>query len=571
VSTTKRTGAQILWECLVREGVSTVFGYPGGAILPAYDAMLDYPIRHVLVRHEQGATHMADGYARASGKVGVAIATSGPGATNMVTGTATAMMDSSPMVCITGQVGSRLIGSDAFQETDITGVTLPITKHNYLVASADEVAPAIREAFQIAASGRPGPVLVDITKDAQQSSCEFDWDAAAPRPHARPERTLDPRALIEALDLIANAERPVILAGHGILLSGAGAAVRTLSERAQIPMAMTLLGIGAIPASHPLNLGMMGMHGEAWVNTAIQEADLLIACGMRFDDRVTGNLKGYAPNARKIHIDIDPAEIGKNVKVDVPLIGDLREVLETLLPRIGRGDRDVWLQRIAALKGDSAVRDIQNLPDDGHLYAAHVVHDLWRATEGRAIVVTDVGQHQMWEAQYYHHDEPRSLITSGGLGTMGFALPAAIGAKIARPDAEVWVVAGDGGFQMTMAELATIAQENVDVKIAIINNGYLGMVRQWQEFFYERRYAATPLLSPDFVKIAQAYGLPASAVSTRSETKSAVAAARATRGAALIEFRVEQEDSVYPMVPAGADLHVMIRRPSPIVETAEDA
>jgi acetolactate synthase-1/2/3 large subunit len=571
VSTTKRTGAQILWECLVREGVSTVFGYPGGAILPAYDAMLDYPIRHVLVRHEQGATHMADGYARASGKVGVAIATSGPGATNMVTGIATAMMDSSPMVCITGQVGSRLIGSDAFQETDITGVTLPITKHNYLVASADEVAPAIREAFQIAASGRPGPVLVDITKDAQQSSCEFDWDAAAPRPHARPERTLDPRALIEALDLIANAERPVILAGHGILLSGAGAAVRTLSERAQIPMAMTLLGIGAIPASHPLNLGMMGMHGEAWVNTAIQEADLLIACGMRFDDRVTGNLKGYAPNARKIHIDIDPAEIGKNVKVDVPLIGDLREVLETLLPRIGRGDRDVWLQRIAALKGDSAVRDIQNLPDDGHLYAAHVVHDLWRATEGRAIVVTDVGQHQMWEAQYYHHDEPRSLITSGGLGTMGFALPAAIGAKIARPDAEVWVVAGDGGFQMTMAELATIAQENVDVKIAIINNGYLGMVRQWQEFFYERRYAATPLLSPDFVKIAQAYGLPASAVSTRSETKSAVAAARATRGAALIEFRVEQEDSVYPMVPAGADLHVMIRRPSPIVETAEDA
>ncbi len=555
----------------MREGVSTVFGYPGGAILPAYDAMLDYPIRHILVRHEQGATHMADGYARASGKVGVAVATSGPGATNMVTGIATAMMDSSPMVCITGQVGSRLIGSDAFQETDITGVTLPITKHNYLVTTADEVAPAIREAFHIAASGRPGPVLVDITKDAQQSSCEFDWDAAAPRPHARPERGLDSQALVQALELIASAERPVILAGHGIMLSGAGAAVRTLAERAQIPMAMTLLGIGAIPASHPLNLGMMGMHGEAWVNTAIQEADLLIACGMRFDDRVTGNLKGYAPNARKIHIDIDPAEIGKNVTVDVALIGDLREVLEALLPRIGRGDRETWLRRIGALKGDSAVRDIQNLPDDGHLYAAHVVHDLWRATEGRAIVVTDVGQHQMWEAQYYHHDEPRSLITSGGLGTMGFALPAAIGAKIARPDAEVWVVAGDGGFQMTMAELATIAQEHLDVKIAIINNGYLGMVRQWQEFFYERRYAATPLLSPDFVKIAEAYGIPASAVSTRSETQRAVAAARDTRGAALIEFRVEQEDSVYPMVPAGADLHAMIRRPSPIVETAEDA
>jgi acetolactate synthase-1/2/3 large subunit len=571
VSSTKRTGAQILWECLVREGVTTVFGYPGGAILPAYDAMLDYPIRHVLVRHEQGAAHMADGYARASGKVGVAVATSGPGATNMVTGIATAMMDSTPMVCITGQVGSRLIGSDAFQETDITGVTIPITKHNYLVTTPDEVAPAIREAFHIAATGRPGPVLVDITKDAQQSSCEFDWDAAAPRPHARPERRLDPQALVQALALIAGAERPVILAGHGIMLSGAGTAVRTLAERGQIPMAMTLLGIGAIPASHPLNLGMMGMHGEAWVNTAIQEADLLIACGMRFDDRVTGNLKGYAPNARKIHIEIDPAEINKNVRVDVPLVGDLREVLETLLPRIGQGDRGPWLQRIAALKGDSAVRDIQNLPDDGHLYAAHVVHDLWRATEGRAIVVTDVGQHQMWEAQYYHHDEPRTLITSGGLGTMGFALPAAIGAKLARPEAEVWVVAGDGGFQMTMAELATIAQENLDVKIAIINNGYLGMVRQWQEFFYERRYAATPLLSPDFVKIADAYGIPASAVSTRPEAKSAVDAARAVRGAALIEFRVEQEDSVYPMVPAGADLHAMIRRPSPLVETAEDA
>jgi acetolactate synthase-1/2/3 large subunit len=555
----------------VREGVSTVFGYPGGAILPAYDAMLDYPIRHVLVRHEQGAAHMADGYARASGKVGVAVATSGPGATNMVTGIATAMMDSSPIVCITGQVGSRLIGSDAFQETDITGVTLPITKHNYLVTSADEVAPAIREAFHIAASGRPGPVLVDITKDAQQSSCEFDWEAAAPRPHARPQRTLDPGALGAAIELIATAQRPVMLAGHGITLSGAGAVVRSFAERAHMPMAMTLLGIGAIPASHHLNLGMMGMHGEAWVNTAIQEADLLIACGMRFDDRVTGNLKGYAPNARKIHIDIDPAEIGKNVKVDVALVGDLREVLEILLPRIPEGDRADWLRRIAELKGDSAVRDIQNLPDDGHLYAAHVVHDLWRATEGRAVVVTDVGQHQMWEAQYYHHDAERSLITSGGLGTMGFALPAAIGAKIARPDAEVWVVAGDGGFQMTMAELATIAQENLDVNIAIINNGYLGMVRQWQEFFYERRYAATPLLSPDFVKIAEAYGLPAYAVSTRAQAKEAVAAARAARTAALVEFRVEQEDSVYPMVPAGADLHAMIRRPSPIVETAEDA
>jgi acetolactate synthase I/II/III large subunit len=567
----KRTGAQILWECLVREGVSTVFGYPGGAILPAYDAMLDFPIRHVLVRHEQGATHMADGYARASGKVGVAVATSGPGATNMVTGIATAMMDSSPIVCITGQVGSKLIGSDGFQETDITGVTLPVTKHNYLVTRPQDVAPAVREAFHIAASGRPGPVLIDITKDAQQASCDFDWESAAPRPHARPERRLDPAAVARALELINTAERPMILAGHGIILSEATAAVRRFAERAQIPMAMTLLGLGGIPASHPLNLGMMGMHGEAWVNTAIQEADLLLAFGMRFDDRVTGNLKTYAPNAKKVHIDIDPAEIGKNVTVDVGLVGDLRAMLDALMPGVAAGHRQDWLRHIAELKGDSAVRDIQNLPDDGHLYAAHVINDIWRTTHGNAIVVTDVGQHQMWEAQYYHHETPRSLITSGGLGTMGFALPAAIGAKMACPDAEVWVVAGDGGFQMTMPELATIAQEKLDIKVAIINNGYLGMVRQWQEFFYERRYAATPLYSPDFVKIAQAYGLAATAVSTRGEVVPAVEAARARRETSILEFRVEQEDSVYPMVPAGADLHAMIRRPSPLVETAEDA
>ena len=567
----KRTGAQILWECLVREGVTTVFGYPGGAILPAYDAMLDFPIRHVLVRHEQGATHMADGYARASGKVGVAIATSGPGATNMVTGIATAMMDSSPIVCITGQVGSKLIGSDGFQETDITGVTLPVTKHNYLVTRAQDVGAAVREAFHIAASGRPGPVLIDITKDAQQTSCDFDWEAAQPQPHARPERVLDAAAIDSALRLINSAERPVILSGHGVILSGATDIVREFAERARIPIAMTLLGIGGIPASHPLNLGMMGMHGEAWVNTAIQEADLLLAFGMRFDDRVTGNLKTYAPKAQKVHIDIDPAEIGKNVPVDVGLAGDLRTMLAALMPGVQPGKRDSWLKHIDALKGDSAVRDIQNLPDDGHLYAAHVIHDIWRTTGGRAIVVTDVGQHQMWEAQYYHHNEPRTLITSGGLGTMGFALPAAIGAKFAQPEAEVWVVAGDGGFQMTMPELATIAQEKLDIKVAIINNGYLGMVRQWQEFFYERRYAATPLLSPDFVKIAEAYGLAGRAISRRADVVPSVEAARAHKGTTILEFRVEQEDSVYPMVPAGADLHAMIRRPSPLVETAEDA
>jgi acetolactate synthase-1/2/3 large subunit len=568
----KLTGAQILWECLVREGVTDVFGYPGGAILPAYDAMLDYPIRHVLVRHEQGATHMADGYARASGGVGVAVATSGPGATNMVTGIATAMLDSSPIVCITGQVGSRLIGSDAFQEIDITGITLPVTKHNYLVTRADDVARSVREAFVIAKSGRPGPVLIDITKDAQQASCEFDWDAAAPGvPGWRSVVETPAQSLAQAIALLNEAQRPVILAGHGVLISGAMDELRTLAEKAQIPVAMTLLGIGGFPASHNLNIGMMGMHGEAWVNHAIQEADLLIAAGMRFDDRVTGNLRTYAPHARKIHIEIDPSEINKNVPVDVAIIGDLRQVLQQLLPAIAPGDREPWLSHIRALKGDSAVRDIQSLPDDGHLYAAHVINDLWRATKHTdTIVVTDVGQHQMWEAQYYHHDAPRSLITSGGLGTMGFAVPAAIGAKRARPDAEVWAVVGDGGFQMTMCELATAVQEGIAIKVAIINNGFLGMVRQWQEFFYERRYAATPLSGPDFVKLAEAFGVRGIAVSQRSEVLPAVDEARNHPGPVVVDFRVEQEDTVYPMVPAGADLHAMIRRPSPIVETGAD-
>jgi acetolactate synthase-1/2/3 large subunit len=566
------TGAGILWECLEREGVTRVFGYPGGAILPAYDALKHSKIHHVLVRHEQGATHMADGYARASGEVGVAVATSGPGATNMVTGIATAMLDSSPIVCITGQVGSKLIGSDAFQETDITGVTLPITKHNYLVTHASEVARTVREAFYVARSGRPGPVLIDITKDAQQSTCEFDWEAAAPQlPGYRPDLSPAPVEYAEALELIRNSKRPVILAGHGIIISGAMREVRDFAERAGIPVALTLLGLGAFPASHPLNLGMMGMHGEAWVNHTIQEADLLLAFGMRFDDRVTGNLKNYAPRARKIHIEIDPAEINKNVKVDVALVGDLREVLLELMPNVEPIDRSEWLDWIDKLKGDAAVRDIQNLPDSGHLYAAHVINDLWRQTgDGNTVVVTDVGQHQMWEAQYYKHEHPRSLITSGGLGTMGFALPAAIGAKVACPEAEVWVIAGDGGFQMTMCELATIVQENLKINIAIINNGYLGMVRQWQEFFYDRNYAATPLLNPDFARLADAYGIKSMTVSERSEVVPAVEAARRHAGPVLINFKVEQEDTVYPMVAAGAALHDMIRRPSPIVETAGD-
>ena len=575
---TRLTGSEILWATLVGEGVTDVFGYPGGAILPAYDALRKFPIRHVLVRHEQGAAHMADGYARASGKVGVAIATSGPGATNLVTGIATAMLDSIPIVCITGNVSSKVLGTDAFQEIDITGITLPVTKHNFLVNRAEDLAAALRQAFQIARSGRPGPVLVDITKDAQQASAIFDFEAAKPRPYRpHPMLRVEESGLAHAAELIRTSKRPIILSGHGVMESGAMEQVRALAERAQIPVALTLLGLGGFPASHPLNMGMMGMHGEAWVNNAIQEADLLIACGMRFDDRVTGTLASYAPKAKKIHIEIDPAEINKNVKAEVALVGDLRAVLEDLLPRIGsrgHGGRDgsAWLKTIEASKGAVAVHDIKNLPDSGHLYAAHVMHDLWRITGGNAVVVTDVGQHQMWEAQYFHHENPRTLITSGGLGTMGYALPAAIGAKFACPEKEVWVVAGDGGFQMTAAELSTIVQEKLKINIAVINNGYLGMVRQWQEFFYERNYESTPLVSPDFVKLADAHGIPGRAVRTRSEVLSAVEAARSAPGAYLLNFLVEKEDSVYPMIPAGSALHEMIRRPErdPLEERADD-
>jgi len=555
------TGAQLIWEALAREGVDVVFGYPGGAIMPGYDAMIDYPIHHVLVRHEQGAAHMADGYARASGRVGVCVATSGPGATNLVTGIATAMLDSIPMVAITGQVSSTLIGSDAFQEVDITGITLPITKHNYLVTRAEDIVPTLREAFYIARSGRPGPVHVDICKDAQQAKAELRWSDAPPTlPGYRPSYIPLAKDLERALELINAAKRPVILAGQGILKSNASDMLRELVDATGIPVALTLLGLGGFPASHPLNLGMMGMHGEAWVNHAIQESDLLIALGMRFDDRVTGRLATYAPGARKIHVELDPSEINKNVKVDVALVGDVRTVLQALVPHARKGDRAGWLARIDQMKGDSAVRDIQALPDSGTLYAAHVIHDLWRATEGQALVVTDVGQHQMWEAQYYKHESPRSLLTSGGLGTMGFALPAAIGGKLARKDASVWVVVGDGGFQMTACELTTCAQENIKVNVAIINNGYLGMVRQWQEFFYGGRYVATPIRSPDFVKLAEAHGLAARRVTQRSEVMDAVRWAEAEPGTVVIDFRVAQEDSVYPMVPAGADLHDMIRR-----------
>ncbi len=555
------TGAQILWECLVREGVDVVFGYPGGCILPAYDAMLSYPVRHVLVRHEQGAAHMADGYARASGKVGVAIATSGPGATNLVTGIANAMLDSIPTVFITGQVSSHLLGSDAFQETDVTGITLPITKHNALVTRAQDVAQTLREAFEIARSGRPGPVLVDICKDAQQAKTEFVWPESVELPGLHAPRPPSAAELERAAEMIARAERPLILAGQGVLRSGAMQALQAFAERTSSPVAMTLLGLGGFPASHPLSLGMMGMHGEAYANTAIQNADLLLAFGMRFDDRVTGNLKTYAPHAKKIHVEIDRSEIGKNVPVDLGIAADVRATLEGLLEIVPEIRHEAWFRAIGTGREETRSRDILHQPDSGNLYAAHVIHDLWEATEGNAIVVTDVGQHQMWEAQYYPHERPRTLITSGGLGTMGFALPAAIGAKFAQPESEVWVVAGDGGFQMTQAELATLRQEGLDIKIAIVNNGYLGMVRQWQEFFYDKRYAATPMLSPDFVKLAEAYGIEGHRVTRRDQVVPTVAAARRSGGPVLIDFRVAKEESVYPMVPAGANLDAMIRRP----------
>jgi acetolactate synthase-1/2/3 large subunit len=557
----KITGAEILWECLVREGVEVVFGLPGGAIMPVYDAMLKYPVHHVLVRHEQGAAHMADGYARASGKVGVAMATSGPGATNLVTGIATAMMDSSPIVCITGQVAAHLIGGDAFQEIDVTGITLPITKHNYLITRAEQIAPAVKEAFYIARSGRPGPVLLDICKNAQVERAEFEYPSKVSLPGYHPPARAPLADLERAVELIEQAERPVILAGHGVLIAGAAEILREFAIKTHIPVAMTLLGLGAFPASHPLSLGMMGMHGEVYCNRAIQNADLLLAFGMRFDDRVTGNLKTYAPHARKIHVEIDPSEVHKNVPVDVALIGDLKNVLTDLTSMVGEYEHEAWLARIDEWRNDTQERDILSWPEGDKLYAAQVIRKIWQITEGKAIITTGVGQHQMWTAQYYAFDEPYHFITSGGSGTMGFGLPSAIGAWFAHPEHEIWVIDGDGSFQMTQAELSTAVQEGANIKIAIMNNHFLGMVRQWQEFFFECRYSGTPLKNPDFVKIAEAHGIAGRRVTKPDEVTGAIEFARQTEGPVLIDFRVEKEDSVYPMVPAGADLADMIRRP----------
>jgi len=557
----KKSGAEIIWECMVREGVEVVFGYPGGANMPIYDAMLAYPVHHVLVRHEQGATHMADGYARASGKVGVAMATSGPGATNLVTGIATAMMDSSPIVCITGQVHAHLIGGDAFQETDVTGITLPITKHNYLITRADEIAEVVREAFYIARSGRPGPVLIDICKNAQIEKAEFEYPEHISLPGYRPPAHAPQADLLRAVELISQAERPVILTGHGVTISGAVEELGLFAIKTHTPVASTLLGLGSFPAQHPLSLGMMGMHGESYCNLAIQNSDLLLAFGMRFDDRVTGNLRTYAPRARKIHVEIDPSEIHKNVIVDVPLVGDLKTVLADMIALVDEQDHEAWQVEIEEWRRESETRDIQSWTDDGKLYVPHVVRKIWQATGGKATITTDVGQHQMWTAQYYPVDKPRQLISSGGSGTMGFGLPSAIGAWFASPDEQIWAIVGDGGFQMTQAELSTAVQEGANVKIAIMNNNFLGMVRQWQEFFFERRYSAVELHNPDFIKIAEAHGIPARRVTTPEEVQNAIDFAQQTAGPVLVEFKVEKEEAVYPMVPAGADLDAMIRRP----------
>lgn len=558
------TGAEILWESLIAEGVDVVFGYPGGAIMQVYDVMVNYPVHHVLARHEQGAAHMADGYARVSEKVGVALATSGPGATNLVTGILTAMMDSSPLVCITGQIQSSLLGKDAFQEADVTGITLPITKHNFLITRADEVAQTVQQAFHIARSGRPGPVLIDFCKDAQIEKAVYEKGKTPQKislPGYKPPKHAPEKELIKAAELIEQAEQPVILAGQGVLMSDAMEMLEMFATKTQTPVAMTLLGLGAFPTSHPLNLGMMGMHGEAYCNQAIQNADLLLAFGMRFDDRVTGNLRTYAPRARKIQIDIDPTEMDKNIEVDLPLVGDLQTVLSELIPLVSENDHEAWKAMISEWKTETRERSILSWQKNGKLHAPHVIHALWESTNGNAVVVTGVGQHQMWTAQYYTFEKPYRFVTSGGAGTMGFGLPAAIGAWFADPEQEIWLVDGDGSFQMTQSELSTAVQEGANVKVAIMNNGFLGMVRQWQEFFFDKRYASTPITGPDFVKLAEAHGIPAKRITAPEDVSSAIQFARETPGPVVLDFRVEQEESVYPMVPTGAALDEMIRRP----------
>jgi acetolactate synthase-1/2/3 large subunit len=556
----KLTGAQVLWESLVREGVETIFGISGGAVIHLYHALPDYPIHHVLMRHEQAAAHAADGYARATGKVGVCIATSGPGATNLVTGLATAYMDSSPVVAITGQVATPLIGTDAFQEVDITGITLPITKHNYLVTDVQELPTVIKEAFYIARTGRPGPVLIDIAKDVQAAEIEYVYPDELDLPGYRlPQNDLT-SVLQQAGQMLNEAQRPLVIAGHGVVLAGAEDDLLALVEKANIPVATTLLGISAMTETHPLCLGMVGMHGEAYTNKALAEADLIVSLGSRFDDRITGPVSQFAQQARVIHVDVDPAEIGKNVRTNLAVIGDLQDVLPALVPQVEARDRSSWLAQIQNWREDSAERDILGQETD-ELVPQYVLRQLWHATQGNVLMVSDVGQNQMWEAQYFVHHRRRGLLSSGGLGTMGFALPAAIGAQMGLPDEQVWVSVGDGGFQMNIQELATVVQEKLPLKIAILNNGYLGMVRQWQQLFFEGRYSGTPLLGPDFAKVAEAYGIPGVTIREKRKVEPAIAQAVSSDGPFLIDFRIVQEENVYPMVAPGAPVDNMIRRP----------
>ena len=565
----KMTGAQILCEGLVKEGVEVIFGLPGGAVIPLYDTLPQYPrLRHILVRHEQGAAHAADGYARATGKVGICFATSGPGATNLVTGIANAFLDSVPVVAVTGQVASHFIGKDAFQETDITGITLPVTKHNYLVLDVNSVAGVVKQAFHLASTGRPGPVLIDIPRDVFLEQTEFNYPDKVDLPGYKPTLQGHPTQIKKVVKAISEAKRPLIIAGRGVTVSGAYAELKWLAETAQIPVVTTLLGIGCFPESHVLSYGMAGMHGTVYANLAIDHADLVVAVGMRFDDRVTGKISAFAPRAHIVHIDIDPAEIGKNVRVDVPIVGDVRMVLQEINKLI-TADRHIdWLEKLEAWRREHPTLEIR---DTDGLLPQYVIHKIYEVTRGEAIIVTGVGQHQMWAAQHYYYDKPNTLISSGGLGTMGFGLPAAMGAKIGCPDKPVWCIDGDGSFQMTIQELATIVQEQAAVKIAIINNGYLGMVRQWQELFYKQRYVATPISSPDFVKIAEGYGLPGLRVQHKEEVVPAIEQAIAHPGPFLIDFKVEPEENVYPMVPPGAALAEIIEDPKKKVKPISDS
>ena len=544
------SGSEITCRSLEAEGVTTVFGYPGGAVIPLYDALPRCNLHHVLVRFEQWAALAADGYARVTGKPGVCIATSGPGATNLVTGLANAQLDSVPLVAITGQVSQPMIGRDAFQEVDITGISLPVTKHNYLVQRAEDIAPTIKEAFYLAASGRPGPVLVDIPKNVFLQKAPFHYPSAVGRRGYQPTSVPNMRQVRLAAEAINQAKKPLIMAGHGIMLAGATDLFARFVERTGMPIVFTLLGLGCFPESHPLSLGLMGMHGHKHVNDALDEADLLVNIGARFDDRATGRIDGFATKARVVHVDIDPAEIGKNVRTDVPVVGDAREVLQLLIPEVDHRRHDDWLAWIDARRNRALAAALEDRPDWPEPYT--IVRAIAEATEGQAIVTTDVGQHQMWTAQYFGFDHPNRWLSSGGLGTMGYGLPAAIGAKLGRPDLEVWAVVGDGGFQMSMAELATAAQEGLDINVAVINNGYLGMVRQWQDLFHQKNYSEVRITGPDLAKLAEAYGITGITVRTDDEIKPAVERARSIPGPVLIDFVIEPEANVYPIVPPGA-------------------